>query len=428
MRCLLVEDERQVRESMAELLPWQRLGFSAPLTASNGLEALKILEEEQVDLIISDVRMPRMNGVDLLKTLRDRGIKTPFLFISGFSDKEYLMAAIRYHAVDYLEKPVMIPELVERIRSLAEEMRAPKNWVAAHELLAPDATLPPLFADARRFYVAVLLLAADGLRLTSQQIDMAVRAFHRETILEEESAERSLLIVAEGEEKLDFQTLVEALNRAGGGYSLCVSNPVENLADLPAAYRQADSITARSYLHPLRGLQLAGAQADCSALERRAVGEIRALRERRLYPLLPGLVCSAMDDLLWQESVGRKEALGLMRAIVREMGADEAGLDEYAGFEEAARELLVRVRACTSKMLETEINPAVGRVIAYIYDHISEALSVPELAQVAYVSSSHLSFLFKQSISMSVKQYITEMRMEIAKHLLERDGGLQFAK
>ena len=142
MRCLIVEDEKQVRESLAELVPWARLGFETPLTAASGLEALKLLREVPLELVISDVRMPHMNGTELLKTMRAEGMETPFLFISGYSDKEYLMTAIRYHAVDYLEKPVMIPELVDRIHSLFERPSAPKGWVAAHELFEPGRHAP----------------------------------------------------------------------------------------------------------------------------------------------------------------------------------------------------------------------------------------------------------------------------------------------
>ena len=223
MRCLIVEDEKQVRESIAELVPWARLGFVAPLTAASGLEALEILRAERLDLVISDVRMPHMNGAELLKTMRGEGLETPFLFISGYSDKEYLMTAIRYRAVDYLEKPVMISELVARIHALFERPSAPKSWVTAHELFEPGARLPALFAGARQFTVGVLLVSQDGLQLTSQQLDRIVRAFHREALLESESSERSLLVVAQTEREADFQELVDALNHAGGGYALCLS-------------------------------------------------------------------------------------------------------------------------------------------------------------------------------------------------------------
>ena len=83
MRCLLVEDERQVMESMAEFVPWKELGFAAPLMAANGLEALKILETNRADLIVSDVRMPRMNG-NCSKRCGSGGMKRRFSSLAGF--------------------------------------------------------------------------------------------------------------------------------------------------------------------------------------------------------------------------------------------------------------------------------------------------------------------------------------------------------
>mgnify|MGYP002551171151 CR=1 FL=1 len=382
MRCLLVEDERQVMESMAEFVPWKELGFAAPLMAANGLEALKILETNRADLIVSDVRMPRMNGVELLKTLRERGDETPFLFISGFSDKEYLMAAIRYHAVDYLEKPVMAQELAERIRAVAESLRIPRRYVSVRELLRPGAKAPALLENAACYWVAVLLLAADGLRLTSQQVAGTVRAFYKWAILEEESPERTLLVFAGHGELLPFQSLVDALNRAGGGYALCLSSPVSSIEALPEAYRQADRCTQRAYMRPLRGLQrYADPSAACGALLSRTVEEIRALREKRLFPLIGSVVQRYLERLASLPEAGREEVLQGMQGIAPVRGA-------------VIRPLLCLQRAEIEQYLreagQSYRTDASNADLAYSRNRIRHAV-VPELCRINPRALEHIS-------------------------------------
>lgn len=420
MRCLIVEDERGVRESIAELVPWGRLGFEQPLTASNGLQALDLLRRDALDLVISDVRMPRMNGVELLKAMRDEGMEQPFLFISGYSDKEYLMAAIRYRAVDYLEKPVMIPELIERIHSISERMNTPKGWVAAHELFEPGARRPPLFAEVRRFYVGVLLVSADGLRLTSQQLDRIVRSFHREALFEMETPERSTLVVGEVDREVNFLALVEALNHAGGGYALCLSDPVSELSQLTQAYQQADECATMSWMRPLRGLHRFSSliQADderCAAVSR----NFAALREKKLWTLMRDEADAVLRSLREQDEMGRSAALEIMGAMASAIGPiDVKELEECASFEEAASRLLERIDAGVEEQMEQQLSPNVVRAIRYITDNLSGTLSVSEIAQAAYVSSSHLSYLFRQDMGGSIKQYIISMRIERAKRLL----------
>lgn len=419
MRCLIVEDEKQVRESIAELVPWGRLGFEPPLTAANGSEALEIIRTQALDLVISDVRMPRMSGTELLRIMREQGLETPFLFISGYSDKEYLMTAIRYRAVDYLEKPVMIPELAERIHSLFERLSAPRAWVAAHELFEQGARLPALFAGARRFYVGVLLVSADGMRLSGQQVDRIVRAFHRETLLETESPERTLLIAAEAEQRLDFQALTAALEHAGGGYALCLGEPVDGLSGLAAAYQQACECATMAWMRPLRGLYRYSARcAAAEALREQAARTMNELYERRMWPLAGETALVLLERLRRQEGMTRRDALSVLAA----MTGDGRALEGCATFEEAARCALEQVEAGAQAQMAERLTPGVARAVQHIAGHLEGALPVSEIAQAAYVSPSHLNYLFRQDVGESVRQYVIAMRIERAKRLLE--GGL----
>ncbi|MBD0379460.1 response regulator transcription factor [Paenibacillus sedimenti] len=113
-RTLLVEDERKMREGLKRIVPWNEHGFHLCGDVENGREALSFIEQEKPDLVITDVRMPVLNGLELMMEVSGR-IDCQFIFISGFSEFEYVKVALRYGAIDYLLKPLDEDQLVEAL-------------------------------------------------------------------------------------------------------------------------------------------------------------------------------------------------------------------------------------------------------------------------------------------------------------------------
>ncbi|WP_077617564.1 response regulator transcription factor [Bacillus sinesaloumensis] len=103
---LLVEDERWVRTVIRKTIEKTGLPFQVAQELKNGLEAYDWLAQHQVDLVLTDVRMPAMDGISLMKEVRRREMETDIIIISGHDDFAYTQQAIRLGAFDYLLKPV----------------------------------------------------------------------------------------------------------------------------------------------------------------------------------------------------------------------------------------------------------------------------------------------------------------------------------
>ncbi len=117
-KILIVDDDpgqRSLFESFLKLEGYQ------VLTASSGTDALAVVEKSGPELLLSDVRMPGMSGLELQQELRRRGIGTPILLITAYADIREAVAAIRDGAVDYLEKPVDLNELLKQIKAILGE-------------------------------------------------------------------------------------------------------------------------------------------------------------------------------------------------------------------------------------------------------------------------------------------------------------------
>ena len=104
MKLLIVDDEKLTREGIRDSLNLESLGISQVLLEDDGIHGLKTALEEEPDIVLTDVRMPRMNGVQMAERILKELPGTSIIFMSAYSDKEYLKAAIKLKALGYVEK------------------------------------------------------------------------------------------------------------------------------------------------------------------------------------------------------------------------------------------------------------------------------------------------------------------------------------
>lgn len=123
MKLLIIDDEERTREMLCKHIAWGELGIHEVETARNGLVALELCRSFRPDIVLCDIRMPKMDGIEFAKWLRETDLSCKLLFMSGFSDKEYLMSAIRLNALDYIEKPINLDKVREAVREAVESRK-----------------------------------------------------------------------------------------------------------------------------------------------------------------------------------------------------------------------------------------------------------------------------------------------------------------
>ncbi|MBA4686824.1 MAG: response regulator [Candidatus Galacturonibacter soehngenii] len=116
MKLLIVDDEELTRGGLIHSIDWNALGIDTIFEADDGLHGLEIVKSHSPEIILSDVRMPRMDGVEMAKQIREIQPESSIIFMSGYSDKEYLKAAIKLKAISYVEKPIDLEELKESVK------------------------------------------------------------------------------------------------------------------------------------------------------------------------------------------------------------------------------------------------------------------------------------------------------------------------
>ena len=157
LNLIIVDDEAFMRENLQSLFPWEELGYTVSAVFSNGSEALESLKKMPADVVLTDISMPVMDGIGLMKNIRELGIPTEVVFLSAYSDFEYARQGILYGAVDYLVKPVRYQELVDLFTRIRESIILKKSNFTACPASESDAIISRLSGCIRENAASVTL-------------------------------------------------------------------------------------------------------------------------------------------------------------------------------------------------------------------------------------------------------------------------------
>ena len=145
-RLMLVDDEPEIREGMKEIIDWEASGFRLVAEADNGLDALQLAEQTRPDLVITDVRMHFMDGLDMVQRMRSFLPMAQFIVVSGYDEFEYTRRSIQIKIADYVLKPISAAEftaVLGRAKRALDDEYAKHNSVQVMNRIFSD-SLPIL--------------------------------------------------------------------------------------------------------------------------------------------------------------------------------------------------------------------------------------------------------------------------------------------
>lgn len=481
MKLLIVDDETHTRDGLSAVLSDPTLGLSTILTAQDGLAGYQLALKERPDIILSDVRMPRMTGIEMLDKVRAALPDCVFIFMSGFSDKEYLKAAIRLEAVSYVEKPLdpdevksAVRDAIERSNHRKESLRAVdvQNAVSS-ERLALSLTKPASEGEASdllersiaryferygspdSFHAAfTILLSVDPrTELSPDFIDQLMPRFHDALRLQHHhvigAEKKTNIFVFHIFRRESFtEATVSAVCRMLCGllpdtisYYVTAGKNVSSVERLYDSYAQAVMLMQRTFfltpgsiLTSLDALEAekeaVGCEQEFSALQDKirtaSREEVYALRDQlkakiRLTPLLPQAVRSGYYRLL--------ETLAGERALHHLPVEDRLSLNgnilntvnTVFSFDELSG---LFDQALTSFYQDLSTSSQEDTTVAMIRQYIESnashpSLSTQEISDYVGRSPSYVCTLFKTETGKTLNQYITEFRMKKAQLLLQ---------
>jgi len=125
-KVMLIDDEKWVVKSLNNMINWQTHGFHIVDTAFNGIEGYEKIAQHSPDLVFTDIRMPGMDGLELIRRCVERGDRADFIIATGYKDFDYAKKAIQYGAINYCLKPFEKVEIKEALDKFSERQLAKK--------------------------------------------------------------------------------------------------------------------------------------------------------------------------------------------------------------------------------------------------------------------------------------------------------------
>jgi two-component system response regulator YesN len=470
MRIAVVDDEERIRNGLVKLIGQYGEAYQVVAACAGGQELLERMGELRLDLIITDVKMPQMTGLQMIERVRQRDTKVKFAVLSGFSDFEFARQAIRHGVEDYLLKPVDEKELAEllgRIHGQLEQERYRKS-VAVDEhlrllLRSEIAQLPEHMAQGAIRELGRTSLLRDHYAVFALRCEPDADAETIERFTDLWSRERKamaweprLVVIVAAIGQGDHADTVRELGHTllqrlppGMQVRLGASGIHRGPAMLREAYLEAERCLQRCWYEPGAkalegahhepGLRRAEAPPNPALLlDREFRPALQLLDWERAGQALRGWVeavfalkpswptlregCEAVFALIRREKLERRLPVGeepndAAAALVPVLFANGAAFS--AAFLAAADKQL---RLLGSAKQEKRV---VETVRSFVQAHFTEELELQRLADTVFLTPSYLSKLFKTETGETITDYIVSVRIDKAKEWLIKDPSLK---
>ncbi|MBQ3433246.1 response regulator transcription factor [Candidatus Saccharibacteria bacterium] len=220
MRILYVEDEKYLAEAVMHLLKKDKINVD---WAEDGERGLELALKPNYDVIVLDIMLPKMSGLEILTTIRNRGIKTPVIMLSALNEVEDKIKGLEYGADDYLAKPFKTAELIARLRALVRRpalVDAQKLQYEDLELDLTNRTLNGAELTDKEAGILEMLMRTPESAITKEQI--LAHVWGLESEFEENYVEVYVSYVRKKLKGLKSNVQIKTIRNLG--YKLCLEN------------------------------------------------------------------------------------------------------------------------------------------------------------------------------------------------------------
>ncbi|MCK0470620.1 response regulator transcription factor [Halalkalibacter sp. APA_J-10(15)] len=463
-KVLIVDDERTVREGLNSLIPWEDYGFQVVGLAKDAETAYSLFRELSPDLVISDIRMYGMNGLDLIKRLREINKVFQCIILSGYADFDYAKRAIQNNVAGYLLKPIYEEELIEYLEKVKKELskqQAVTELTESEETRKREQYVLSLIGSDHHFFsekeanqfgldwdrYQVLLMKVDN----SFEMDTDMFKIKREVefLINKDVAlfvsepYVGLVLNASEYRMKEVQQLYQELKLSLDSYAhsitYSIGQVVESLNDVHQSYKSAFQMIQRKFFYPKEQLLSDGMQIDIQYSEGQF--EVTDIIDNMYFALDLGVYESlrettndmfkwAMQDL--SERNVKKNIVYVMTTVFNKLQKSKEEKEEFfTSMLEKVLELYQQpsfedVKKVVNEMMNDVLNELeyadsdhqLKKLLLLIENKYNENLKLEQLAKLFNYNSAYLGKLFKSYTGEYFNTYLDKVRIKNAKKLL----------
>lgn len=465
-KLLIVDDEATMRKGISNFMNWESIGCQVAGTASDGLEAIEFIKQNHVDIVITDIRMPVSDGLAVAKYIHGNLPHIQVILLTGYADFEYAQRAIHYNVSAFILKPTNKKDLLEAVQAAQKKMLTCKKNTAAEddltflkEQLLQELTVslltPSLEQRILQYGICLEQYYIAAFQITPPNQDIS--SFKKLMITENTYCYRyNHLVIAiytlsqSGNQVPDYilencaeiaditQTLDSS--QAAIGISRCHDNAAtfstavsEAIYALSLTFYTENNIarfteTARPAEYDLNAENSMDLLQLENTLNQFRFGESQNIIHNLFTKFKRNLVKSRDAKNICSQIYYICSRVSLKRGITPPQAQYLTGIynsNDIFTLETSMLEMLnLAIHNLTGSGVSQ--NKIVEDTIKYIHSHLSETLSLENIAENLHISPSHLSRTFRKSYSEPLTEYINKTRIEKAKEYLIHPGTLSY--
>lgn len=462
---LLVEDELENAKGLAFLIRKYDPECSVLKIAANGEEGLLFAEKLHPDIIITDIRMPKIDGLEMSRILREKNNDAIIIILSGYADFEYAKLAIRYDVSDFLTKPVDEDELhatILKTENLIMSRKGKEQSISAMSARISEYDLQEFlkgnmdklssavqFLDSVangseiRYYTGIIMEINEEIPNPSVERSLADNAFGEWILFSDRLGDGKTLYVIGSRESYSVSLLKHRISALEIDFFMGIGQSYTRIQDLPESYSQArialnyrilssSRIIEYSSIGTIQNNSTLISQSDLEKIEESidrfdtngiqiAVRSIfsRILEETNLS--LGDLQRLSLDIVL----------LGLKKVPIAQIQMNSylgknlftlRNIEKFQTIEQLENWIVNILNSMNEIMLRDnsqDQRDVISQAKEYIRKNYNKKILLNELADRLYLNPSYFSQLFKKKTGMTYQSYLTEYRIERAKKLLE---------
>ncbi|HON14779.1 MAG TPA: response regulator [Treponema sp.] len=431
MKLLIADDEKTIRAGLIKIITEHYPGTLEIIEAKNGEEAWTHICEQKPEILITDIRMPKMDGMELMRHVAALEEKPAMVVLSGYEEFSYARESIRLGVVNYILKPVDKQELFQILDSLIADIQE-KERTNKQNLIASAIKGSMLQKDTLQELIRNgAYRIAQCIKPSDKQIANLITKNHA-FIIEEKTNSLSLL-VPEAERTALFSELQAQFHIIG------VSDIIRNPADLQSCRTHAEiasfvrffSAEKRLVLYEdlfepqdqaaenrsLESLAVLVGTGDKTGIQR-MLSSLFSFESESFYQNVMGLyqISSQIPSLLmtFHQYIETDPYLSMKSFLLRDM-------DRYTAIAELQKDIsdLVLYLDILLQQRYSEY-PFIEQALAFVAKHFTEPISMATVANHCSVNYTYFSEKFKQVVGVNFNDHVKQLRLEEAKRLLQQ--------
>lgn len=452
---LLTDDEQIILQTLTESISWQQLGVDKIYTASNGQQALDIMNEHRIDLLITDIKMPHMDGMELLTQVRSTYPAIHCILLTAYGEFEYARAAIQLGVENYLLKPFQQKELEGTIEKALDNIyRSRENsknlfmnnilfrW-ASGNISNEELSERAIFLDINIYlqeYCVVCIKKRKKSCSLSAYFNTCKEFLTKNYEMYPFWDNKDCYAIILGGNPLSFEVLSELFTSSArtmkyeSSIILAMGMIIQNIDNLQQSYQTACHIleTKDSPL-PDSFILL----PDMSSVDKDNIlfQELNSLFHKDIFSKNAEDFKEFAEKLLFDEQDYHKALSRLANSLFRLFQQEFpdkpsiqkqlydrihlfSSLTKADTFTSAATDLLEYSFLMFQYYFE-ELSPVIQHIIEYIQHHYNDSLSIKEFCVKNKMSTAYLGYLFKKETGMFFNNYLTQYRISCSLRLLQ---------